>query len=187
MSQCSSTLDASRYEHVVPILLLCMSSPLSNKLVLLHLWNGEMVSAHSFFVSVTRHNPLHGVARVLSGNSGIKTWNKEMRGDKIISLLLPAAAPPPTSEQDKVHGVSTQLLQCFWLLYKQLLISSMSKEKPARCQITTASAFSSTTTPTSSFLVQTSATTPPLPSGAVTLQQQRKYTKIKWVLSFHFT
>lgn len=38
MSQCSSTLDMSRYEHVVPILLLCMLSPLSNKLLLLYLW-----------------------------------------------------------------------------------------------------------------------------------------------------
>lgn len=42
-SQCCSTLDASRYEHVLPILLLCILSPLSNKL-LLHLWPTSLLS-----------------------------------------------------------------------------------------------------------------------------------------------
>lgn len=90
---------------------------------------------------------------------------------------------PSPQQQDKVHSVVWHCsCQCFWLLYKQLLISSMSKEQPGLSQITTTSALSFFLPFVFFFLPQ--SLSPSL--GAVTMQQQRKYPKIKWVLSSQF-
>lgn len=111
-----------------------------------------------------------------------------MRGDASISptntsFPPPPLLPPPASEQDKVHGVSVTRLSTVLLT----VVSTASHLKhvndgAAQLDVKLPLPLLSlpNPNPTYSFLLRTSAPTPPPPpSGAVTMQQQRKYTKFK--------
>lgn len=110
-----------------------------------------------------------------------------MRGDASISPTNTSFPPPPllppASEQDKVHGVSVTRLSTVLLT----VVSTASHLKhvndgAAQLDVKLPLPLLSLPTPTppTSFLLRTSAPTPPPPpSGAVTMQQQRKYTKFK--------
>lgn len=144
--------------------------------------DGETSAAHHF-PSVW----LTTLACALGGDSSIKKKNNKVRGDASISPVpfLPAAAAAaplaaPAIRQDKVHGVSVTRLLTALLTVVSTAFHFKHVNGAAQLDVKLPLPLLSLPPPPPLFLLGTSAPTPPPPpTGAVTMQQQRKYTKIK--------